>query len=201
MTGQKKHPGGTGVYILKDPGFTPKQREEFLNIVRQWDLKDLDEGALWLGVSEAASVYHAAKKVGDESSVGPIRTNLTRAVNRAQMLRESLELLDGNSRQLVNSRVVSRNILSDADSLFRALQEALLEAKSEYATHGRRPEPERLYLAADLVALLTTCSCVKPIREDRAIFDAFVEEVFKLVGLGNAGHMQLVDSVLAENGA
>lgn len=197
MKGQKRHPGGTGVYMLKDPGFTLAQREGFLNAVRQWDLKDLDEDALWEGVNCAASWYYAAKKVADESSVGSMRTNLKRAIKRALRLLEGLMLLDGNSHQIANHLVASHNIIRDAESSLQALQQTLLYVERTYPPRGRRPEYERLNLAVDLVALLTKCSSVTACRENRELLDAFVGEVFHLIGLVNADVMLMVDQALS----
>ena len=149
--------GASGVTKLSDPGLSTSTKESIKRLVFDGDHQTSCPDEFLVALDIAAGIYRAAARLRDQSLPAVVRNKLKLTLDASLHLKDRLNELDGNSRNLLSEVTrggedLNNGILSVYDNLspiINALNKAYILAK-QYPLKGDLPRDHRRWLARDI---------------------------------------------------
>ncbi len=146
--------GASGVTQLWGPGLSTSTKESIKRLVFDGGHQTSCPEEFLVALDLAADLYRAAARLRDQSLPAVVRNKLKRTLDASLRLKDRLNELDGNSRNLLSE--VTRDGENPYDNLspiIIALKKAYTLAK-KYPHKGDLPKDHRRWLARDIADAL-----------------------------------------------
>jgi len=179
MTGKRKHPGYTGVAAPFCWELSATQREALATNFRGFCSSDQAWDGFRADVEASVRWYLQIKEVAEKSSAASARGNLSAARDAAKRLLKSVNDLDGNSMALLAEEIGHRNIKDATKEITAALIRASLKWDEKFPPgRGPRPRPERVQMAARVLAAMRRFTIVKATATEGKLFERLLKLAF-----------------------
>ena len=94
--------GATGIVVLGTETLRPSCREQIELVLNTRAVELLDRDSFYGALDCAIACFHAGRQIRQDSSPAAVRENLSKAINAAIKFNDSLNELDGNSKQILD---------------------------------------------------------------------------------------------------